>query len=122
MSTTDLSPLSSRTLGSSSAPIVRATPEVVRSRARAPRGFRGLKGLPTEVRFGGTVPHSKGRTYAQKEGLRYEQKVHDVLSAIYGSNYRPHPSILYRDRRGLRRAIPDGILRLGAMLVVVEVK
>lgn len=125
MSSTDLSPLSSRTLGFPGPRTVRATPEVGRQevgRLHLPRGFRPIKGLPTDVRFGGTVPQNEGRTYAQKEGLRYEQKVHDVLSAIYGDDYTPHPSILYRDRRGLRRAIPDGTLRIGAMLVVVEVK
>lgn len=128
MSYTDLSPLSSRTLGLSSSRLLRASPEAVRPQEvgrlrRAPRGFRLIKGLPTEVRFGGTVPHNEGRTYAQKEGLRYEQKVHDVLGAIYGSDYTPSPSILYRDRRGLHRAIPDGTLRIGAnLLVVIEVK
>lgn len=130
MSSTDLSPLSSRALGQGT-PVasVRATPEaaprvreVGRSRLRAPRGFRSIKGLPTDIHFGGTTPVSVGRTFAQKEGLRYERKVQDVLEAIYGSDYRVSPSIMYRDRLGLRRAIPDGLLRIGDTLVIVEIK
>ena len=68
------------------------------------------------------MPHNRGRTYAQKLGLRYEQKVHDVLSAIYGSQFRHSASILFEDRTGLRRAIPDGVLELDDRVVVVEVK
>ena len=55
-------------------------------------------------------------------GLRYEQKVHDVLSAVYGARYEYSKGILFEDRNGLRRAIPDGILDLGDVAVVVEIK
>ncbi len=120
MNYTSLSPLSSPS----------NTPETVRlpsagygSRApRPPRGFSLIKGTPSNVRFGGEAPHNKGRTFAQREGLRYEQRVHDVLSAIYGINYDAARSILYEDRTGLRRAIPDGLLRIGSDLVIVEIK
>lgn len=74
------------------------------------------------MRYGGEVPLNRGRTYAQKLGLRYEQKVHDVLQAIYGINYAPAKSILFRDGSGLRRAIPDGVLDLPDRLVIIEVK
>jgi hypothetical protein len=114
---TDLSPLSSATS------LARApAPSVGVSRAAPPRGFKFIRGQPSAVRFGGSVPHNKGRTYAQKLGLRYEQKVHDVLSAIYGDHFRASPSILYEDRTGLRRAIPDGLLDFQDRVVIVEVK
>jgi hypothetical protein len=95
---------------------------VSRASPSPPRGFKLIRGTPSCVRFAGEVPHNRGRTFAQKAGLRYEQKVHDILSAIYGPAYRPAPSILYEDRSGLRRAIPDGLLDLGDRVVVVEVK
>lgn len=119
MSFTDLSPLSSRQLRAISPA---APPEAVRSRARTPRGFTPIRGSVSNVRFGGSVPHNVGHTAAQKEGLRYEQRVHDVLTAIYGIDYRPAPAILFEDRSGLRRAIPDGILRIGPVCVIVEIK
>lgn len=55
-------------------------------------------------------------------GLTYEQRVIDVLSAIYGTDFRPAASILYEDRSGVRMAIPDGLLRINTTLVVIEVK
>jgi len=55
-------------------------------------------------------------------GLWYEQKVHDVLSAIYDERYWQSPAILFRDLYGLRRAIPDGLLAIDDYLVIVEVK
>ena len=118
---TDFSPLSSRMETALSSRGV-GVPEVRRSRARLPRGFRPIVGVPSNVRFGGTVPRNLGRTAAQKLGLAYEQRIHDVLSAIYGDHFVPHPAILYNDRRGLRRAIPDGTLRLGDILLIVEIK
>lgn len=116
VSSTDLSPLSWEAHAPDSSPSER------RSRAVPPRGFKFIRGTPSNVRFGGEVPHNRGRTYAQKLGLRYEQKVHDVLSAIYESAFRPSASILYEDRTGLRRAIPDGILEFPHCVVVVEIK
>lgn len=89
---------------------------------RPPRSFKGIKGTPSNVRFGGTPRTARGHTASQKLGLAYEQKVIDVLSAIYAEDFRSAPSILYEDRTGTRMAIPDGILRLGSTLVVVEVK
>lgn len=119
MSATELSPLSSGVSGSARGSVGH---EVRRVRARPPRGFRPFYGVPSNVRFGGTVPENVGRTRAQRAGLAFEQKVHDVLSAIYGEHYRPHPAVLYHDRRGLRRAIPDGLLSLPGTTVVIEVK
>lgn len=119
---TDISPLSSSQ--GESRRFGRTSPEGNREcRApRPPRGFRPLRGTISDVRFGGTSPVNLGRTGAQKEGLRYEQRVHDVLSAIYGTHYRPTPSILFRDISGMRRAIPDGLLRIENLCVLIEVK
>lgn len=118
---TNLSPLSSEEFGLHAA---QARPSVRRAQppARPPRGFRPLSGEPTNVRFGGTVPEKVGRTRAARMGLAYERRVHDVLSSIYGESYRHDTPILYSDRRGARRAIPDGILSLGRTTVVIEVK
>jgi len=55
-------------------------------------------------------------------GLRYEQKVHDVLSSIYETRFTPSPSILFEEGGRLRRAIPDGVLALDGCVVAVEVK
>lgn len=126
---TDFSPLSSRLeevlsscTGSSS--VGRTVPEVRRgSRApRPPRGFRPIYGVISNVKFGGEVPVNRGTSYAQKAGIAYEERIHDVLSAIYGINYRASPAILFNDGMRLRRAIPDGLLRIGGSLVVIEVK
>ena len=124
MSFTDFSPLSSRTLGDPKHPTVRAPAAILGSRApKPPRGFKLLQGIPTHVRYGGTVPPtSKRATFAQRAGINYERKIHDILSAIYGARYRISPSILFQDRSGLRRAIPDGILEIERTLVIIEVK
>lgn len=118
MTLTNLSPLSS----GPNLPTAQSSPSERVSRVTPPRGFKFIRGTPSSVRFGGDVPHNRGRTYAQKLGLRYEQKVHDVLSAIYQSRYRASQSILFEDRTGLRRAIPDGLLELPDRLVIVEIK
>lgn len=89
---------------------------------RPPRSFKGIKGPALNVRFGGTPRVARGHTAAQRDGLRYERRVIDVLSAIYGADFRAGPSILYEDRTGCRMAIPDGILRIRHTLVVIEVK
>lgn len=89
-----------------------------------PRGLRLPSSAPRNVRFGGYTPHAKGRTHAQKAGLRYERKVLDVLSSVYGRDFLPSPSILYEDSGGLHRAIPDGLLILPHLrrVIIVEVK
>ncbi len=89
---------------------------------RPPRGFHPPSGGFRDVRLAGHSPVGRGRTVAQKMGLRYEQRVHDVLSAIYDERYRQSPSILFHDLYGHRRAIPDGLLAIDDHLVIVEVK
>jgi hypothetical protein len=116
-----LSPLSGVPIG----PLVGAPvpPEAVRgSRAlRPPRGFHGTE-RPENVRFGGTAPRNRGHTQAQKMGLRYEQRVHDVLTAIYEERFLASPSILFEERYQCRRAILDGVLLFDDEVVVIEVK
>lgn len=89
---------------------------------RPPRSFKGIKGTPSNVRFGGTPRTNRGHTAAQRLGLAYEQRVVDVLAAIYGIDFRPSPSILYEDRTGCRMAVPDAILKIGRTLVIIEIK
>lgn len=119
---TDMSPLSSSQ--GASRRFGRTSPEGNREcRApRPPRGFRPPVGGITNVRFGGRTHVPSGKTRAQRLGIAYETRVLDCLAAIYGTDFRPAPSILYEDRSGLRRAIPDGILRIASGLIVVEVK
>lgn len=118
---TNLSPLSSR-LERTASNTFRSTPEVDRRRARPPRGFKLLRGAVTDVQFAGVTPVNRGHTAAQRMGLAYEQKVHDVLRSIYSIDYRANPSILFRDSTGARRAIPDGLLKVGSNLVLIEIK
>lgn len=120
MSATDFSPLSSQARNLGRIPEDRQA--MVGLLPNRPRGFHGIRGTPSLVRFGGTVPRPGGGSAAKRMGLAYEQRIHDVLSAIYGRDYRPHPSMLYEDRGGLRRAIPDGLLWIAPRFVLVEIK
>lgn len=124
---TDISPLSSSTLRSpplstERSPSAEHGQSVGLLTGRAPRGFRPPGRNFSNVRFGGTVPYHGPKRGAKGLGLAYEQKVHDVLLAIYGASYKPHPAMLYDDRTGLRRAIPDGLLQTATGHVLVEVK
>jgi hypothetical protein len=59
---------------------------------------------------------------AKLAGLQYERRVLDVLTAIYGGAFREQANIAYWDRRGPRRAVLDGVLRLGDEVLIIEVK
>lgn len=122
MGATNLSPLSFPGFMDASRAGATGDRAAALGRARAPRGLHLPSGEPYNVRFGGHVPQNTGNTSAQRAGHAFETKVHDVLLAIYDVDYRPHPAILYSDRSGLHRAIPDGILRIGRTLVVIECK
>lgn len=75
------------------------------------------------MRFGDTLPPKGGRTAAQRLGLAYEQKVIDVLSAIYADKFMHSVPLLFEDRHGLHRCIPDAVLRLDDVsIVIIEVK
>jgi hypothetical protein len=117
---TDLSPLSAPGVVTQSA--LRPADGLGSKGPRPPRGIHIPVGQPSGVRFGGIVPQNRGNTGARKVGLHYESKVHDILEAIYDVDYRRSPSMLYEDRTGLHRAIPDGILKVSSDLVVIEIK
>lgn len=122
---TDFSPLSSGLgLGSPSpAPSPECPAERRMDRAmRPPRGLYLPQGPISRATFDGILPPKGGRTAAQKLGIAYEQKVVDCLEAIYGDNFTHSVPILYEDRRGTHRCIPDGLLRIGEDLVIVEIK
>lgn len=65
----------------------------------------------------------QGRTAAQRAGLRYERKVHEYLSSQYGEAYVASQWFRYCKRGGSPRwCQPDGILHLGNMAVIFEIK
>jgi hypothetical protein len=59
---------------------------------------------------------------AKLAGLRYEQRVADVLTAIYGGRFVRSPRILYRKAGRLTCAVPDGILYWRDTPIIIEVK
>ena len=124
MNFTELSPLSSRgAVLSGTTPRAGAVAEPGYTRLAPPRGFRPLHGPVSDVQFGGRIPFHKGNSQAQKLGLAYERRVHDVLENIYVDKFRATPSILYRDKKSrLRRAIPDGLLEFPDYLLAIEIK
>lgn len=88
-----------------------------------PPSFRPVFGTPRSVAFSAwQPPKSRGRTPAQKAGIRFEKKVLEGLSQQFGPAFRAHPSITFVDDSGRRAAVPDGLLRLHNDLVIVEVK
>lgn len=91
---------------------------------RQPRGFTMAEGVreawPCDGPFSCTP---EGRTAAQKAGLAYERKVHEHLADTFGSAYTPSQWYSYLDSSGKRRwCQPDGIVRVGALAVIFEVK
>jgi len=68
------------------------------------------------------VPVVRRAKGVKKLGLDYEQRVADVLSAIYTKRFVRSPRILYRRYGYLACAIPDGILYLDGVPVIIEVK
>lgn len=112
MSSPFLSPLSSTPPS-----VALATP------SHPPSGFSPIIGTPSNVAFSDfTWGRGKGRTAAQKAGLKYEEKILDRLSQEFPLGFRPQPSISYHDVSGRRLAIPDGLLRVRDFVVIVEVK
>lgn len=130
MSATDFSPLSSATVLSSPGQLSPERPSgaarelgLGHQSARPPRGFSPPGPGFHNVRFGGTIPSTSARKRGAKGlGLAYELRVHDVMRAIYGHSYRAHPTMLYEDMSGLRRAIPDGLLQTSEGHILIEVK
>lgn len=92
---------------------------------RPPRNFRSAEGVRAAW-LSATGPFArtpKGRTPAQRYGLRYEAKVHEHLSLLFPGHYIPSQWFQYIDDRGARRwCQTDGLLSLGTLVVIFEVK
>lgn len=104
-------------------PLLSPTPD--RSRhAGVPTNFRPLSGRPRRVRlFFSDYSRALGRTSAQKQGLRYEETIQRALLERYvGSEYAASPHIHFEDDSGARTCLPDGILALGGITYILEIK
>jgi hypothetical protein len=68
-------------------------------------------------------PVNKGRTVAQRNGLRFERKVLRGLNRMH-PHFLDHLPFLYLSEGRQRAAIPDGIAisRSGDILTIVEIK
>lgn len=88
----------------------------------APPNFKGVRGLASRVEIGGPSFISKGKTSAQKAGLRYEAKVQAFLRELFPA-YQPSPYVRFMDERGSRVCIPDGLLTFEyKRAVIFEIK
>lgn len=95
-------------------------------RAVRPRiGFRAAEGVRAAW-VAASAPFSRtptGHTRAQRSGLAYEAKVHAHLESTFADLYNPSLWFKYVDSGGRHRFCqPDGVLRLGNMVVIFEVK
>jgi len=69
------------------------------------------------------MPFQRKRHHgAKKLGVEYEQRVCDVLEAIYGEAFVRAPAIRYFTNNGPKAAILDGLLRLDDQVLIIEVK
>jgi hypothetical protein len=96
-----------------------------RSALRQPRGFHMAEGVRSAeaLERGPFSSTPKGKTPAQKAGLAYEAKVHEHLQDTFAESYRASQWYSYIDGKGARRFCqPDGVLHLGSMAVIFEVK
>lgn len=111
-----LSPLSAPVVGGSSpgrSPLL----------SRPPSGFNPIRGEPRNVEFTSWLPpKSRGRSFAQRAGIRYEKWVIEALAANFGSNLLSSLGISFHDSGGHRVAIPDAIVRLPHALLILEIK
>lgn len=64
----------------------------------------------------------RGKTVAQKAGLRYEKKVLNELSERFGSAFHPSPWLRFTDETGTRYCQPDGLLIQERGTFIFEVK
>jgi hypothetical protein len=70
----------------------------------------------------GERPNAKGRTPAQKSGLRYEKRVAEKLERTFGARFQREPCYRYETRSGGGRCYPDGVICFGDRLLIVEIK
>lgn len=93
---------------------------------RPPRRFRAVEGVreawASRTGPGFSSPKLSG-TRAQRAGIAYERKVHAYLEEAFPFLYTASQWFRYRDAEGgLRWCQTDGILRLGNVVVIFEVK
>jgi hypothetical protein len=74
-----------------------------------------------EIDFHTPPQISYGRTAAQRDGLRYEDRVQRFLCREFPSYVRS-PVIRWVDDSGVRFCVPDGLLRNRSTVFVIEVK
>lgn len=89
-----------------------------------PPRFRPIMGGILEVDMNPSNPFkSRGRTAAQKAGLRYEDKIQDALmSRAKISIYFDSPILHFKDESGWRTCIPDGVDVFEDKVVLSEIK
>lgn len=108
-------------------------------RAEAPKPLQNEGGVPCappltfrdagEVRAAWPIttgpfgPASTRRgTPAQRQGLRYERKALDHLSATFGPAFVRHQWFEYQDKRGRRYCQTDGLLQTPLGAAIFEIK
>lgn len=96
------------------------------ARCAPPRGFRSAEGVRSAWPLGdgpfGRTPSLKGKTAAQKLGIRYERKVLRALQAEWGEAFLASPWFKYEDASGLHWCQPDGVLKREKSATIFEVK
>ena len=63
-----------------------------------------------------------GNSAAKRAGLRYEEQVQQFLAGLFPNNYQASPEVHFRDDRGWRLCIPDGVMLCSDRTLVVEIK
>lgn len=91
-----------------------------------PSRFRGAEGVrhawPSGVGPFGRAPSLRGKSAAQKIGIRYERKVLTALAAEYGSTFLPNFWFQFQTGDARRWCQLDGIVREGDSVLLFEVK
>lgn len=93
--------------------------------ARPPRHFTpaGRIAWAEEAEKGPFAPRRRlSGSAAQKAGIRYERHVHEHLASLFGDAYTPSPWFRFGAQRRARWCQMDGVLRVGTIAVLFEVK
>lgn len=87
-----------------------------------PRGFRPIEGGVRQPQFTTLAELDKSGTYAQRAGMRYEEKVHSYIRGLQGYDYLANQPLKFFDATGMRFCVPDGLILLDKFTVIVEIK
>ena len=91
-----------------------------------PSGFRSAEGVtsawPVSKGPFARPPTLRGRSAAQKIGIRYERKALARLSQEHGAAFIPHQWLKYRVGDNTHFCQPDGLHFEGECITIVEVK